>query len=175
MIWQHFARQPVLNSYQRLQHQADKAGTWDEWRERAIAHTRHFCDKSQKTNIFGRPQETDYSLLVEIFLWEGDAEQAWQVAQEGGCASRLWMKLAATREANHPEDALAIYQPAIEPKVNQKDNAAYAEAVDLLLKVRDLMMRLDQQSEFEALVDQLNTTHKRKRNFTGLLKKRGLI
>jgi len=41
LVWQDFSRMPSLNIYQRLKQQADKAGAWDEWREKAIARTRN--------------------------------------------------------------------------------------------------------------------------------------
>jgi tetratricopeptide (TPR) repeat protein len=175
IVWQDILQQPTLANYQRLKQQADKAGTWDEWRERAIAHVRECCDESLPSRAFGRRAQGNYSPLVEIFLWEGDVDQAWQAAQEGGCRQALWMKLAAAREADYPADALSIYQPVIEPLINETTNDAYAQAVHLLLKVRDLMTRLDQQSEFHHFLTYFATTYKRKRNFMSLLKREGLV
>lgn len=72
---------------------------------------------------------------MEIVLWEGNVDQAWQTAQEGGCRPDLWMTLVAAREADHPADALSIYQPAIEPLMNETNNDAYVRAMNLMLKV----------------------------------------
>ncbi len=51
----------------------------------------------------------DHSLLVEIFLDEQETEEAWQEAQAGGCRNDLWLRLAAKREIEHPEDAVSVY------------------------------------------------------------------
>ena len=51
------------------------------------------------------------------------------------------------RAADHPEDSLSVYQPAIEPLVNQTNNEAYRQAIDLILKVKDVMTRLDQETD----------------------------
>jgi uncharacterized Zn finger protein len=111
------------------------------------------------------------SLLVEIFLWEGEDELAWQEAQAGGCSKQLWLKLAERRQQTHPEDALPIYEREIEPLIQETNNTAYANAVSFLQKVHQLMVRLDRQAEFNALVAHLRQTYKAKRNFIALLEK----
>ena len=106
---------------------------------------------------------------MEILLWEGNVEDAWREAKEGGCSDRLWLDLAARREEGHPEDSLAIYQEKIEPLVNQTDNKAYRKDYELLLKVRTLMYHLGREAEFEEYVELLRLEYKRKRNFMKLL------
>jgi len=113
--------------------------------------------------------QTDNTTLVEIYLWEKDVESAWKEAQAGGCRQDLWMTLAAARENDHPEDALGIYQAAVEPLIQFKSNDAYQRAVDLLRKVNELMVRLDRRDEFDRLLLSLRAAHKPKRNFMALL------
>jgi uncharacterized Zn finger protein len=57
-----------------------------------------------------------------------------------------------------PEDALPIYQQEIEPQIQLTNNTAYANAVSFLQKVHDLMVRLDRQAEFNALIARLRQT-----------------
>ena len=102
-------------------------------------------------------------------LWEGNVEEAWREAKEGGCSDGLWLDLAARREEGHPEDSLAVYQGRIEPLVNQTNKKAYADAYKLLLRVRELMHRLGRQAEFDEYVELLRLEYKRKRNFMKLL------
>jgi uncharacterized Zn finger protein len=111
----------------------------------------------------------DHSELVEIMLWEGNVEDAWREAREGGCSDGLWLDLASLREEDHPEDTLAIYQERIEPLVNRTNNKAYRRAYELVLKVRILMRRLGRQAEFDEYVELLRLEYKRKRNFMKLL------
>ena len=105
------------------------------------------------------------SLLVEIFLWEAEDDLAWQEAQAGGCSQQLWLKLAERSQLTHPAEALPIFQQEIEPLIQQTHNTAYANAVSFLQKVHDLMIRLDQQTEFDALIAHLRQTYKANRNF----------
>ena len=47
---------------------------------------------------------------MEILLCEGRADDAWDVAGAYGCDDRTWMTLARSREADHPLDAIPIYE-----------------------------------------------------------------
>jgi uncharacterized Zn finger protein len=79
------------------------------------------------------------------------------------------LELAARREQEHPEEALAIYEKRIEPLIEQANYAAYKAAYELLVRVRDLMQRLDREAEFEEYLMLLRAEYKRKRNFMKLL------
>ncbi|MEO1147821.1 MAG: DUF6880 family protein [Cyanobacteria bacterium J06638_22] len=174
LVWQDFKRYPSLKTYKDLKQHAEKAGQWDSWRDRALTHLRKTL-KKETTPPTGSYRMTGvgYSPLVEIFLWEGDIEQAWIEAQNGGCSKQLWMQLADQRADDHPEDALSIYLPAIEPFINQTDNDAYRQAVALLVKVKALMTKIGCEDDFEQRLTTLVTIHKRKRNFIKYLLESG--
>lgn len=170
LIWTGFAETPRLDGYQELKAHADRAGTWERWRKKALHFVREDIatkEKKPKGPYLSLP--VDHSELVEILLWEGKVEEAWREAKEGGCSDRLWLDLAARREEDHPEDSLPIYQERIEPLVNHTNNKSYRTAYELLLKVRTLMHRLGRQAEFDEYVELLRLEYKRKRNFMKLL------
>jgi uncharacterized Zn finger protein len=170
LIWPQFARSPRLENFKELKHHAESAGRWEEWRNKALEYLREDIVRRKvesRHSYFSLPM--DHSQLVRIFLWEGDVEAAWREAQDGGCSEELWLELAARREDEHPEDALAIYEKRIEPLIEQTNNAAYKAAYELLVRVRDLMRRLDRQAEFEEYLELLRAEYKRKRNFMKLL------
>jgi hypothetical protein len=106
-----------------------------------------------------------HSLLVEIFLWEGDGDAALAEAKAGGCGDDLWLKLAQAREAVHPEDALPIYQARVERTVALANNRAYDDATGLLKKIRELMQRTGAGGEFTTYLDTVCAKHRAKRNF----------
>ncbi|CAN5256087.1 hypothetical protein BH24ACT19_BH24ACT19_16070 [soil metagenome] len=170
LAWERFTERPGLEGYQRLKTHADRAGGWGTWREKALAFVRE--DVAKRKEESGRSylsSPVDHSGLVRIFLWEGDVEAAWREAKEGGCSNDLWLELAARREEDHPEDALAVYEARIEPLIERTNNAAYQEAYELLLKVRALMQRLGREQEFDEYLELLRAEYKRKRNFMKLL------
>jgi uncharacterized Zn finger protein len=161
-----------LQSYEALKRHADRTGEWPQWRERALDFIRERLRPAPQQAAKYHWQwasHAGHSELVRIFLWEEDAEAAWQEAQAGGCSDDLWLQLAARREKDHPADALEIYQRQIEPLVNQKNNQAYEQAAKYVRKVRELMKRLGREAEFAMYLAGLRKAHKPKRNFRALL------
>ncbi|PYS48149.1 MAG: hypothetical protein DMF68_14020, partial [Acidobacteria bacterium] len=175
LAWEQFTESPRLENYQKLQAHARKAGrsSWPQWRERALAHIRESIagQKKQKgrQKTYRQRQEADYSELVRIFLWEKRYDEAWQEALAGGCTNELWMKLAAMREQEHPQDALSIYRERVAPLVEMTNNAAYEQAIEILSKIRKLFARLGRETEFDDYLVALRVEFKRKRNFIKLL------
>jgi uncharacterized Zn finger protein len=170
LIWTEFTGRPRLDGYQELKAYADRAGTWERWRGKALDFVREDIARvKRELNQSYLSFPADHSELVEIMLWEGNVEDAWREAREGGCSDGLWLDLASLREEDHPEDSLAIYQERIEPLVNRTNNKAYRRAYELVLKVRILMRRLGREAEFDEYMELLRLEYKRKRNFMKLL------
>ncbi len=170
LIWTEFTWRPRLEAYQELKAHAECAGTWEHWRGKALDFVREDIAREKKESEGSYlSRHVDHSRLVEILLWEGNTEDAWREAKEGGCAGKLWLYLAARREEEHPEDALDIYRARIAPLIEQTNNAAYREAYDLLLKTRGLMRRLDLDAEYDQYAESLRLEYRRKRNFIKLL------
>ncbi len=174
LIWSQFEQHPGLATYQKLKTHADRSKRWPEWRERALAHLRAVLDadrEREKHTPWKYAQRRGHSDLVEIFLWEKDPEAAWREAQAGGCSSGLWLRLAGLREKRHPRDAIAVYKERIGPLVEQTNNHVYAEAAELVGKIKKLMHRLGERAAFKQYLDALRIAYKRKRNFMRLLEK----
>lgn len=174
LIWPQFEQYPGLGNYQKLKTHADRHKRWPEWRERALTHLHTVHDADQKRanrNPWRYAQGRGNSDLVEIFLWEKDVEAAWREAQTGGCSNGLWLRLAGLREKKHPRDAIAVYRERIGPLVEQTNNQAYAEAADLLRKIKKLMKQLGEESAFQEYLAAIRIEYKRKRNFMKLLEK----
>lgn len=53
--------------------------------------------------------------------------------------------------------------------LDRKNNEAYREAIGLLRKVRQLMVRLGRHAEFTNYLHEVRVAHKPKRNFLKLL------
>ncbi len=179
LAWQAFSKLPNFTSYGDLKRHADRAGAWAAWREKALARI-HECladarrPQGRAPGTFFRGQEeSGHSILVEIFLWEGDGEAAWREAKTAGCSPRLWLELAESRAATHPLDAVAIYQEHIGQLLATTDNRLYHQAVEYARKARDLLIPLGQAQAFADYVQELRLAHRRKRNFLKLLDQAG--
>lgn len=102
-----------------------------------------------------------HSVLVEIFLSEGDSGAALAEARSGGCTESLWMEIARAREAEHPRDAISIYQARIDPIVKRMDNRAYDEAAALAGKIGTLMKHCGQVKAFSEWIDSVRMSTRR--------------
>jgi uncharacterized Zn finger protein len=168
VIWGTFETGLNLARYQALAKYAAQAKAWPEWRAKALDHVRKDIARGKKAagahrdRMYSAP---DHSLLVEILLWEEDPETAWREANEGGCSETLWLQLAKAREADHPEDAAAIYRRLVEPLLNRKHNQSYQTAVGYLDKVHTLMVRMGREAGFQQDIQALKAEWKRLRNF----------
>jgi uncharacterized Zn finger protein len=111
-------------------------------------------------------------VLVEIFLYEGNADDAWREAGEGGCSDELWLQLAAGREKEHPEDAAPIYLKQAEAAIAATSNGRYEDSVGLLVKAAAVMKRIDRSGEFVSNLEALRVQYKIKRNFIKLVEQK---
>jgi uncharacterized Zn finger protein len=177
LMWAEFLERAHLESYQKLERHARKAGAWPAWRERALAEIRLRITKAKEaargqTRPRWMQADNDNSPLVEIFLYEGNPDEAWREAQAGGCSDNLWLRLAAAREKEHPEDAAPIYMKQAEAAVAETRNGRYEESVDLLVKAAAVMWRMECGAEFVRHLEALRVKYKIKRNFIKLVEQK---
>jgi uncharacterized Zn finger protein len=175
VMWAAFVERPSPQEFKTLQRHAKKAGAWPDYRERALREIRSGIAKSkEKPPGLARTRwlAEDHSVLVEIFLDEGNAEDAWREAGVGGCSDALWLRLAAVREKEHPEDAAPIYLRYGEAGVARESAGRYEEAVGLLVKAAAAMKRMGQSVEFVQHLEALRAKYKIKRNFIKLVEKK---
>ena len=171
LTWVQFEERPVLEHYKKLHDVADKLGLWPEQRERALAKVADViaCEATATTRWKSKPSTPNYSLQVEIALWEQDLDAAWAAAQAGICDRNLLITLAGKLESARPDDAVRLYRRAVPPIVEQTNNAAYEEAIKLIRKVGELMKAQKQLAQFHGYLAELRVQFKPKRNFIKLL------
>jgi uncharacterized Zn finger protein len=167
-----FADAPSLARYKRLRRRAEAAGRWPGARAPALAVVRDAI--THQTGADTAPlrrratpawlrHDADGSVLVEILLWEGDGDAAWEAAQRHGCSDQLWSRVAATRGERHPADALEIYHRQLDRALQPADQRAYNEVVRLLTIMRPLYTATGRSDDFDDLVTRIRTDYKRRR------------
>jgi len=182
LLWRAFDDDPDAEGYRRLQLHATRAGAWPGIRPRAIGRLdRAVTDgiaEVETTSVWStppRPYRTraDASPLVEVLLWDGDADAAWSEASRRGCSTALWLRLAQAREADHPLDAVPIWQAEVERLIDAKRRDTYAAAASLIGHVVDLLIAGGRADDAPAYIDGLRQRHRAKRTFMALLGPRG--
>ncbi|MEX2150637.1 MAG: DUF6880 family protein [Steroidobacteraceae bacterium] len=164
LAWEHFIQHPGLEAYRHLEKSAGRAKTWKSWREKALTHLRASLKRASRASG-ARGTGAGHTLLVEIFLHEGDNDAALAEAKAGGCVREVWMHLARAREHEHPQDAADVYRKFIDDIADRRNNPAYDEAATLAGKIKELMQRANQKEEFAEWLEALRTRHRAKRNF----------
>ena len=144
---------------------------WEHWRTEALRFLREriapsrMPEKREGIPISNRwDSRDDRSVLVEVFLWECNYEQAWEEAIAGGCSAYLWLQLADCSARDQPPRAYLVYKELIGPTVDGTNNAA-------LKKMQELSSRLNCESDFSDYLATLRVEFKRKRNFIQMLDK----
>lgn len=172
LLWVNFTERPELERYVALH---DGTGEqFPDWRERAIAVLRKHPATTSRfgPSPYGRPPGR--SALVEVLLWEGDLDGAWNAAQEGGCRDDLWMRLARERAKVRPADTIPILVAAANQSIGYKKRESYRVAAGLLSEAGALFTRCDRTADFESHLAALRATHRQKRALQEELNHAGL-
>lgn len=158
LMWKEFFKLPHLGTFRKLKLHADRAGEWPEWRGRALDEIRLRISTVKNTRI-----GCDHSMLVEFLLDEGNLEEAWKEALDGGCTRDLHLQLTILREAEHPLDALPVYRNFAE---NAIVNGRYDDGVEWLERAAAVLKRLDRSAEIPEYLERIYLKYKAKKNFT---------
>lgn len=171
LTWIQFEERPSVEHYKKLHDVAGKLGIWPEQRELALAKLAVIITReaAATTRWKPKPSAPNYSLRVEIALWEEDLDAAWTAAHQGICDRNLLIALAGKLESLRPGDAISLYRQVVPPIVEQTNNAAYEEAIKLIRKVGGLMKAQNQSQPFGDYLAELRVQFKPKRNFIKLL------
>ena len=171
LTWIQFEERTILELYKKLHDVASLLGVWPTLREKALNRVADeiLCKASTPSRWKSAPSLPNYSLRVEIALWEKDLEAAWASAHQGFCERNLLIALALELECSRPQDAVSLYRQVIPTIVEQTNNAAYEEAIKLIRKTGELMKRLKQAHLFGDYLAELRMQFKLKRNFIKLL------
>ena len=181
LYWSAFTASPSLEACRTLVRQDDRPDCPD-WLERCLRHLRSRLGTSSSTGSSPPTLPTDVmamafdtapasaTVLVEILLHEGRAEEAWAVALQYGTNWQMWMALARAREATAPRDSIAIYESQALAVINRKKPNQYRVAVDLLSRIRRLAAEAGDPTLFDSLLHRVRTDHKAKRRLQSEMK-----
>jgi len=171
LTWVQFEERPILDHYKKLHAVAERLGIWPEQRERALAKLADaIAGEAAAVNFWKtKPGVPDYSVRLQIALWENHMDDAWTAAHAGTCQRHLLIELAGRLETERPDDALALYRRIIPAIVEQTNNAAYAEAITLVRRVESILNGPERKREFMDYLAELRSRFKPKRNFIKLL------
>ncbi|MBA2348667.1 MAG: hypothetical protein H0V81_10270 [Solirubrobacterales bacterium] len=116
----------------------------------------------------------DVSALIEAMLSDGDGALAWETAvaaTEHTVGDELWLRLAETREGEHPADAVLVYRRVVEHVLETTGRGAYLRAVRILKRAADAARAAGESDAFAAYTLDLRERHRRRPTLIVLLDK----
>ena len=166
LTWIQFEERPNLEHYKELHDVAERLGVWPTQRNRSLAMVAGVTAHDAAATSRWKPKASvpDYSLRVEIALWEKDLDVAWAMAHEGICRHDLLIALAGKPQPSGPSEAITLYRRVVPRIVKQTNNAAYAEAIKLIRRVMEMMNAQGKSGEFRDYLAELHVQFKPKRN-----------
>lgn len=179
LYWEAFAGHPSVSAYRRLveeDHTEDWLARCRMTLQGALASLPESDPATREPRAaFGPlpPAVPAAAALVDILLYEGLADAAWEVATRHGCRRDLWLTLARARESDSPLDAIAVYEQASLAIIERKNAAQYESAVDLMVRVRRLADAAGEPDRFTSFLALVRTEHKAKRKLKSLLDAQG--
>jgi len=162
---------PSLENYKKLALVAGKVDQWPAQREPALLVVDTAIAARNTTHrLWGHPTtKPNYSLRVAIALWEQNISAAWQYANLGTCDQNLLIALAGKLEMARLDDAIELYRRVVSALIEQTNNDAYKEAVNLVQKMAGALSAHQRRQELTTYIEYLRVEFKRKRNFIKLL------
>jgi len=157
-------RSPSLAQFRHLEELAAHAGQGEELKQTAID-----CLRS---GLEGRHWYSSACglTLAGILQANGDTAGAAALVRDHARDAQDLLEAAEWFAENDPGQAAEFVARAIEAHIQRKNKNGYRDAVDLLIARRELFERAGE-GRFGALVAELRTRHKAKRNLQALLDK----
>ncbi|WP_419944559.1 SWIM zinc finger family protein [Candidatus Poriferisodalis sp.] len=181
LFWEAFIADPTLVRFRRLQENDPS----QDWLARCRGELRDILERSHGSGPrIPHVERSESSMpaphavpqaataLVEILLYEGLIDEAWDAAAEFGCTTPMKLTLARFREQTHPLDAISVYEPQALTIIGLKRPDRYRSAVDLMERIRRLADSAGEPERFTSLLQLVRTKHKPKRRLMAELDER---
>ena len=123
-----------------------------------------------------------FALLVEIYLDEGEIDQALETLEQARAIVRhqweyphsLELRVAKEAESSRPESAIQLYLNQIHSLIGRRGRDNYAEAANYMKGIQRIYKRLGRQEEWRSLIASLRLENRNLPAFQDELKKAAL-
>jgi hypothetical protein len=161
LFWQGY---PSLAEYQKLKALAEPMDRWPEVREGLLARL---------------AEQGQYSLLIEIYLQENEVEAALAALERSsqdryGVGPEMASRVAQAVEAGYPDKAIDIYLKWARWLISGRSRGSYAQAAQLLGRVRAIYERFGRPESWQALIKSIRNEHRKLPALQDELKRAGL-
>ena len=165
MAWTDFTNDCMSDiALNQLEKVATNMKCWKDYYQKVL----DFLEKKDKSNTKRTTSYFDYSYnirprRVAILFNHGDQQEAWELAQGADLSEDWWLKLAAWRSKDAPDDAASVVKDLLNKALRPTGEDAYCHVVSLLKIYRKYLKMADKESEFTAYCLSIRTEYKRRR------------
>lgn len=178
LVLREFERRPNATLFAMLRNVGTEAGHWPSLRRRAfgiakaaVANCRR-GDANGDLDVFGTRR--DVSLLVGMYLVEGDAKAAQRTAGKGYCRDHVWISLADALGETKPQEAAELYELRLRQllmDLGRRD--VLQECDELIRKLRGCREKAGQAERFRDWVENARMAYRESTAFCALLDRCG--
>jgi uncharacterized Zn finger protein len=146
-----FWMRPAVEAYVEMRDLAKPLEQWQDLRAKTLASL---------------AQKGDHSLLTEIYLEEGEIDQALASLERAKASNRYWgdqslqVSVAQAAGEKRPKEAIRLYMQLVESLIRQRGRDNYAQAAAYLLQVHEAYQRLDEPQSWQALIANIREQHR---------------
>lgn len=158
----HLERVPSSSTYAALRRAAEEVDAWEVERPAARAAL----------------QRSAVREFITALLSDADLDLAWDVAigvPRDELDARQWLRLAESREREHPGDALEVYQATAEDVLLTADRRAYSDGVRILTKAARAAEAADRGEDFSEHIARLREQYRRRPTLIAMIDKAGFV
>ena len=158
----HHERMPSSSTYAALRSVAEEIDAWEI--ERAAARA--------------ALQARDIRGFIDALMSDADPDLAWEVAIAAPpeeLDAKQWLRLAESREADHPSDAFTVYQAMAEEFLQTADRRAYRDGVRILKRAARAADAAHRADDFCRQIGWLREHYRRRPTLIAMLDKAGFV
>ncbi len=155
-------RMPSSSTYAALRKAADAADVWEIERPAARAAL----------------EQRDVRGFIDVLLGDDDRDLAWRTAVAApreALHPKQWLRLAASREREHPADALETYQAVAEEVLRTADRRSYTDGVRILKKGAKAAHAAGREADFSMFIGRMREQYRRRPTLIAMLDKAGFV
>ncbi len=111
-------------------------------------------------------QDGEYTMLTEIYLEEGEIDQAIASLEQTKKSYRYWSgfsleeRVAQAANEQRPRESIRLYVGIAESLINSRGRGNYQQAAGYLRIARDTYQRLGEPQAWQTLIDSLREQHR---------------
>jgi hypothetical protein len=166
LAWEEFIKEPMHDTeLERLQTVSCKMKCWQEYYRKVLDFLEEQDQKEskRKSSSFHYYHDSVRQRRVEVMFTHADQQAAWELAQGSNLSEDCWLKLAAWRSEEVPQEAATVVKKLLDDALRYTGEGAYSHVIRLLQIYRKYLQMANCEAEFSTCCADIRLKYKRRR------------